>query len=206
MIGMGLSSMASAHTKWVEEHFIGGHPAVDLANAVFDRRAPIPDNELLKSARDVGNWLRASGLVGERQAGVVARIAGGRFLECVHEVREASFRIFDAIAAERLPPTEALGILFSRAASGLASETVELRGTRPEFTLAQWRDPDAVTAFLAMLSIEAFFTLPRERFHACPRCGWLFVDTSRGGQRRWCSMRTCGNREKVSRYREQADG
>ena len=198
--------MASAHTEWVEEHFIGGHPALDFANAVFDRRAPIPDNELLKSARDVGNWLRASRLVGDRQARAVARIAGERFLERVREVREASFRIFDAIAADRLPPAEALGMLFSRAESGLVNETVELRGTRPELTLAQWRDADAVTAFLAMLSIEAFFTLPRERFHACPRCGWLFVDTSRGGKRRWCSMRTCGNREKVSRHRKQADG
>lgn len=197
--------MASAHTQWVEEHFIGGHPAVDLSNAVYDRRAPIPDNELLKSARDVGNWLRASGLVGERQAAVVSRIASERFLERVREVREASFRIFDAIAAERAPPAEALAMLFSRAKSGLASETVALRGTRPQLTLVQWRDPDAVTAFLAMLSIEAFFTLPRERFHACPRCGWLFVDTSRGGKRRWCSMRTCGNREKVSRHRKHAD-
>jgi predicted RNA-binding Zn ribbon-like protein len=197
--------MTSAHTEWAAEHFIGGHPALDLANAVFDRRAPIADNELLKSARDVGNWLRATRLVGERQAAAVARIAGGRFLACVHEVREASFRIFDAIAANRAPPAEALGILFSRAQGGLASETVELRDTRPELTLAQWRNPDAVAAFLAMLSIEAFFTLPRERFHACPRCGWLFVDTSRGGKRRWCSMQTCGNREKVSRHRKHAD-
>ncbi|TIU06903.1 MAG: CGNR zinc finger domain-containing protein, partial [Mesorhizobium sp.] len=39
---------------------------------------------------------------------------------------------------------------------------------------------------------------------SCPRCGWLFLDTSRGGKRRWCSMRTCGNREKVSRHREHA--
>jgi predicted RNA-binding Zn ribbon-like protein len=197
--------MASAHTQWEEEHFIGGDPALDLANAVFDRRAPIRDNELLKSARDIGNWLRASGLVGERQAGAVARIAGERFVACVREVREASFRIFDAIAAGRAPPAEALGMLFSRAESGLASESVELRGTRLELTLTQWRDADAVTAFLAMLSIEAFFTLPRERLHACPRCGWLFVDASRGGNRRWCSMRTCGNREKVSRHREQGD-
>lgn len=197
--------MVSGHTEWVEEHFIGGHPAVDLANAVFDRRAPIPANELLKSARDVGNWLSATGLVGERQAGAVARIPGDRFLECVREVREASFRLFDAIAAARTPPSEALAILFSRAERALARDTLEMRDTRPELTLTQWRDPDAVTAFLAMLSIEAFYTLPRDRFHACPRCGWLFVDTSRGGMRRWCSMRTCGNREKVSRHRQQAD-
>jgi predicted RNA-binding Zn ribbon-like protein len=39
-----------------------------------------------------------------------------------------------------------------------------------------------------------------ERVHECPGdgglCGWLFVDTSRSGTRRWCDMRTCGNRAK----------
>lgn len=31
-------------------------------------------------------------------------------------------------------------------------------------------------------------------------CGWLFLDTSRNQQRRWCDMRVCGNRDKVKRY------
>jgi predicted RNA-binding Zn ribbon-like protein len=81
---------------------------------------------------------------------------------------------------------------------------VELDGTRPDLALARWRNPDAVTVVLAMLSIEGFFTLPRERLRSCPRCGWLFLDTSRGGKRRWCSMQVCGNREKVSRHREHS--
>lgn len=34
-------------------------------------------------------------------------------------------------------------------------------------------------------------------------CGWLFVDDSRAGCRRWCDMRVCGNRAKVRRYRER---
>lgn len=40
-----------------------------------------------------------------------------------------------------------------------------------------------------------------ERVRECPGddglCGWLFLDTSRSGTRRWCDMRTCGNRAKV---------
>ena len=46
--------MADAETKWVPEHFIGGHPALDLANAVFNRRVPEADNELLEDASDLG--------------------------------------------------------------------------------------------------------------------------------------------------------
>jgi predicted RNA-binding Zn ribbon-like protein len=193
-----------AYTEWVPEHFVGGHPALDLANAVFDRRVPARDNELLKSARDVGNWLRATGLANDVQAEAVAGVASGALVERVREIREASFAIFEALATGISPASEALGLLFLRAANGLSAEPFELNDTRPVLTTPQWQDPDAVTAFLAMVSIEAFFTLPRDRLHSCPRCGWLFVDTSRGGKRRWCSMRTCGNREKVSRHKEHA--
>ena len=32
-------------------------------------------------------------------------------------------------------------------------------------------------------------------------CGWLFLDTSKAGRRRWCSMEICGNRAKARRHR-----
>lgn len=31
-------------------------------------------------------------------------------------------------------------------------------------------------------------------------CSWLFLDTSRKGNRRWCSMEDCGNRAKAKRH------
>jgi predicted RNA-binding Zn ribbon-like protein len=34
-------------------------------------------------------------------------------------------------------------------------------------------------------------------------CGWLFLDTSKAGRRRWCSMDVCGNRAKAQRYRRR---
>ena len=34
-----------------------------------------------------------------------------------------------------------------------------------------------------------------------PQCKWVFKDTSRTGKRKWCSMRSCGNRAKVARHR-----
>ena len=38
------------------------------------------------------------------------------------------------------------------------------------------------------------------RVCASESCAWLFLDTSRNGSRRWCSMRTCGNRAKARRH------
>jgi predicted RNA-binding Zn ribbon-like protein len=33
-------------------------------------------------------------------------------------------------------------------------------------------------------------------------CGWLFIDSSKARRRRWCSMNSCGNKEK---YRRRTD-
>ena len=43
----------------------------------------------------------------------------------------------------------------------------------------------------------------RLRICAAPDCRWVFYDTSRSGAGRWCSMATCGNRNKTRRYRER---
>lgn len=192
--------MADILTRWGPEHFVGGNPVLDLANTVFDRRAPADDNELLNSPQDLANWFRFLGLADDRQAsGIVAR-SNDELLETVRDIREAAFAIFDDIATGRDPAPEPLGLVMSTAATALQTGAIAMRGTQPH-AHPDWREPNAVPGFLAMLSVNAYFTLPKERVRSCPRCGWLFVDTSRGGKRRWCSMKTCGNRDKVSRHR-----
>jgi predicted RNA-binding Zn ribbon-like protein len=44
----------------------------------------------------------------------------------------------------------------------------------------------------------------RLRICADATCGWLFIDQSPAGRRRWCDMRSCGNRAKVARFRARA--
>ena len=45
-----------------------------------------------------------------------------------------------------------------------------------------------------------------ERVRVCANdtCQWIFFDESRGGQRRWCDMASCGNRAKAARHRARA--
>jgi len=44
-----------------------------------------------------------------------------------------------------------------------------------------------------------------DRIRQCegPPCAVLFVDTSRKGDRRWCSMSACGNKAKVAEWRKR---
>jgi predicted RNA-binding Zn ribbon-like protein len=39
-----------------------------------------------------------------------------------------------------------------------------------------------------------------ERVKECPNCGWLFLDTTKNGKRRWCSMEDCGSNVKALEY------
>jgi len=56
----------------------------------------------------------------------------------------------------------------------------------------------------------ALLSSPRHAaVHGCGdrECGWMFLDTSRGHTRRWCSMKDCGNRAKARRhYRRTQEG
>ncbi|WP_368425552.1 CGNR zinc finger domain-containing protein [Tistlia sp.] len=55
---------------------------------------------------------------------------------------------------------------------------------------------------LAHSASECLLTLEAGRIKACPgeRCGWIFLDESPNNRRRWCSMATCGNRDKARRH------
>jgi predicted RNA-binding Zn ribbon-like protein len=56
--------------------------------------------------------------------------------------------------------------------------------------------PDAVLHAFGR-SIGDLLSRP-QRIGVCPRCGWAFLDPS--GRRKWCSMKWCGNRDKVQQF------
>ncbi|WP_214320095.1 CGNR zinc finger domain-containing protein [Nonomuraea sediminis] len=75
----------------------------------------------------------------------------------------------------------------------------------------RWAAEDPVAAMLALVARDALelVTSPAiERVRACAGegCAALFLDGSRPGTRRWCSMDTCGNRAKKQTLRSKATG
>jgi predicted RNA-binding Zn ribbon-like protein len=73
-----------------------------------------------------------------------------------------------------------------------------------------WQSDNPVPAALSLIARDALdlATSPPllARVHPCasPTCGALFLDHSRPGTRRWCSMGTCGNRAKKAGVRARA--
>lgn len=72
------------------------------------------------------------------------------------------------------------------------------------------RAGDPVAAVLALVARDALELAADAalvaRLHECaaPDCGAVFLDASRPGTRRWCSMEVCGNRAKKSAFRARA--
>jgi predicted RNA-binding Zn ribbon-like protein len=186
---------------WEAGHFVGGHVVLDLANTVFRRKEPIADNELLKSVRDVSSWCQSAGLISRADARKLNRHAGDEFVNAVHRIRDHAWATFDAVSVGDAPPAKAFGYLLRQAGRGPSAEIVSFTDARMNELAGKLGDPDVVPSALALLAVQALFVLPTDRVRSCPRCGWLFVDVSKGGRRRWCSMSTCGNREKATRRR-----
>lgn len=61
---------------------------------------------------------------------------------------------------------------------------------------------DLIVHVVAVHAIGLLADLDSGRMRICDgrNCGWMFLDTSRNGLRRWCDMRTCGNVAKAHRH------
>ncbi|MEU7424238.1 CGNR zinc finger domain-containing protein [Streptomyces sp. NPDC040750] len=70
--------------------------------------------------------------------------------------------------------------------------------------------PPQCAALLAVLARDALELLTDPVARAAVRecegdnCPLVYLDTSRGRRRRWCSSEVCGNRERVARHRRRA--
>jgi predicted RNA-binding Zn ribbon-like protein len=192
-------SAPAPRAPWQDGHFIGGHPVLDLTNTVFNRLDPVADNELLKSPADVLSWCQSAGLF--ERAPRLTDAAARTLVVDVHDVRGHAWTVFDAVSRGETVPAEHFGRLLELAGTGMRAGHVARVDTTLDDLVVNWKAPGAIPAALSTLAVHAFFTLPPDRIRACNRCGWLFLDSSRGGRRRWCSMTTCGNREKATRHR-----
>ncbi|MEU9791675.1 CGNR zinc finger domain-containing protein [Streptomyces sparsogenes] len=73
-----------------------------------------------------------------------------------------------------------------------------------------WRHPATAAQLVSTVArdaVELFSGPYADRIRECGagNCYLLFVDTSRPGRRRWCSMQRCGNRHKVRALRARQD-
>jgi predicted RNA-binding Zn ribbon-like protein len=119
-------------------------------------------------------------------------------LEGLRGLRRSVREIFRAVAAGTEPRASDLASLADSYRSGLGAARLGCVGSVYAWA---WTDLSShITGPFADDAIRLLRDGPLERVGECPGCGWLFLDTSKNARRTWCSMRTCGARDKAKRY------
>ncbi len=153
--------------------------------------------ELIHDARDLGRWLA---FVLETDQ-VTAR---SKDLPPAIELRESLWQLAQQrVAGEPLDAAHVAVVNAAAARRSIAPQlTLDGRGWQPIRTTGS-----RALAALARDAVDLFAGPFAHRIRTCaaPDCGFLFVDSSRPGRRRWCSMQRCGNRTKVRTYRSRID-
>jgi predicted RNA-binding Zn ribbon-like protein len=174
--------------------FRSGRLSLDLPATLAARLREEP-RDLLANPHDLGRWLVAAGLV-ERDPKPAPEE-----LEQARELREALYRLAMACVEER-PWSSKDRKLLNR----WAAEPPPTPQLGPQGGLT-WNHTGvrALLATLARDGVELFGGPLRQRIRKCAGegCALLFVDTSRSGDRRWCSMAGCGNKAKVAEFRQR---
>lgn len=157
-------------------------------------------------------WCEDYGALPSDRAGLLVAEAEGNPPSAAAVLRRAQalggaiHGIFLARAQNQTPSSGEMDTLNKELSTALRQARVILAGDRACWG---WKDdprsldqilwPVAHSAAELLVSEEAV----RVRVCAQDTCDWLFVDTSKNRRRRWCDMKTCGNRAKVRRFREK---
>lgn len=151
--------------------------------------------ETLHAPADLAGWLRA--FIGVEPAPV-----GGPDLAAAHRLRNAIWGCADAVVAGDPLPAVALDDINDAAARPPLVPRIDDRHRR---ALARPVTAEQVLSTLARDAVEVFAGPQAGRLRRCAgvNCHLVFVDTSRPGRRRWCSMERCGNRAKVAAFRSR---
>jgi predicted RNA-binding Zn ribbon-like protein len=185
---------------------IGGDPSLDFVNTVSGRDESPRD--WLDSYGRLIEWAALARLlprdVLQRLAKEAKRepAAAIRALARAKTLREQLFALLTNIISGRAPSNDALRLLREDWLAGVNSLELRFEGGRVAKHFGAEVDLDSIARMVAYRVVEDVLTSPMERLRMCqgPNCSWLFLDSSKGGRRRWCDMAVCGNAAKSRRF------
>jgi predicted RNA-binding Zn ribbon-like protein len=179
--------------------FLGGRACLDLTATAGERWGP--QTERLRTPADLARWLVEAGLAGALPEASRQNLAQARTL------REAVYQTVKRRIAGQPPGPGDLAIVNDWAGQAPPRVWLEADAGR----LRARRDAATAAALLASVARDAVDLLGgplADRIRECSgqECALLFLDTSRAGRRRWCSMAACGARAKMAAYRARHTG
>jgi predicted RNA-binding Zn ribbon-like protein len=196
--------------KTIDEiSLLGGHPALDFVNTV-DSRGERWGPDFLNSYSDLVTWAGRLDVIDDEEQRTLLSLAAKvpseaeRELIRAKELRETLHQIFLTEANNEAVSEKDLELLNEVARHAQARRSLAIVDDTVEWRLFPADHLDAVSTRVGWLATDLLTSRQDRRLiRACegPNCGWLFLDNSRNGHRRWCSDRTCGSHARVRKFR-----
>jgi predicted RNA-binding Zn ribbon-like protein len=124
-------------------------------------------------------------------------------LNRARDLREAIHEVFSAMAASRVPPAAVLDVLARQVSAAYAHGRLTAHDGVLQWVTGGGDELDRITWDIARAAARLVTSARLAHVRACEAgdCAWWFLDDTRNHSRRWCDMKSCGNREKLRRFR-----
>ena len=185
----------------------GGCSIFDFTNTISNRNDPDYFDYLTKYEAFI-QWIDKIELLPKGKLNAIAAFSKNHtrksadIFRQVIEVREVAFKLFSSLAQNHKVERETLEVFNSLLSEALSNMRIELGRTEvtTSFNISEKNILQEPLYLLVKNAFDILSTQPFERIKECPACGWLFLDTTKNGKRRWCNMQVCGSNDKARRY------
>ncbi len=184
--------------------FLGNQLTLDFLNT---RPALTGEpTELLSDFRRLLKWFQVAGLLSRSEAARLQRQWDGsaraeatlRTIRALRETLRGEVLRWEDGGKIRPAVVRELNVLMTR--HPVRTRVAQRAGRLITQMWFEAREPEDLLSPLAQSAAELFSGVDRTRVRKCAHCVGHFLDTSKKGTRRWCSMKLCGNRFKVAAY------
>ena len=186
---------------------VGGVLCLDFANTVNSRMNP--EHDYLVHYSDLVGWGNKVGILSPIQSNQLGKRArqnteqAKSSLLAARTLRDLLYRLFSNAGKGAEPNKKDMEIFISFYGESITQGQFIKKDDHYSTT---WKVDETFDAPLwPIIHSAGELLLSEDLRHVkeCPGCGWLFLDTSKNQSRRWCSMNTCGARDKMRRYHKR---
>jgi predicted RNA-binding Zn ribbon-like protein len=190
----------------------GGHLALDFVNTVSYRPTlaieRLPDySRLVSFAMQSAVRLQSGAAQNLLKHSELVPGVGKSALQKAIQLREALFAIFSSAVERQMVSDKAMGLLNAAVKESIEHGNLYADGRRFVWLWSGMGDKfDSMLWPIARAAANLLMSKDLEHLRMCaaPDCAWLFLDNTKNQRRRWCDMKTCGNRVKARRHYKKA--
>jgi predicted RNA-binding Zn ribbon-like protein len=192
---------------------VAGHLALDFADTLDWRFDPERRVDLIPTYESFLEFAMQSGVISLKDVETLltqtSKRESFRTLRRAVDLRETLDCLFRPIAVGSLPSRSCLAKFNQFLAESRIPDFIIRRGSEFVRAPVDFSITSVGPLWLIVDAAASLLTSPdRVRIRECgePTCRWLFLDNSKNQSRQWCSMKICGNRAKVQRFRARRSG